>query len=326
MSFTFRNLKRLGSRVAVTIPTDEGGLLGRECPEKSCLGYFKLKPGTGLVGEGLPCHCPYCGHSAASDQFWTKEQVEYAQSQVFRKVSDAFHRDLKQLEFNKPARGAFGIGMSLKVTAGHPVPIRHYREKALETHITCAECTLQYAIYGVFAFCPDCRAHNSSQILEMNLSLVRKQVSLCEQVDDAELRRRLLEDALENCVSSLDGFGREACRVRAEQSTAPGKCESVSFQNIARAAKRVGELFGVDLQAAVAAEHWELAQRGFMKRHVVSHRAGVVDQQYLDETNDPTAVVGRLIPLEAGEVARLAAATMEIGAALVRLLPAPVKK
>ena len=326
MSFTFRNLKRLGNRVAVSIPTDEAGFLGRECPQQSCLGYFKLKPGTGLVGEGLPCHCPYCGHSASSDHFWTKEQVEYAQSHVLRKVGEAFQRDLKQLEFSAPARGAFGIGVSLKVTGGRQVPIRHYREKALETHITCSGCTLQYAIYGVFAFCPDCRMHNSTQILEMNLSLVAKQVALCAQVDDAGLRRRLLEDALENCVSSLDGFGRETCRVRAPQSSAPEKCESVSFQNLERAAKRVRELFGVDVQMAVGTESWEVAQRGFMKRHVVSHRAGVVDQQYLDETNDPSAIVGRLVPLEEGEVARVAAATLEIGSALVRLLPIPAKK
>src|SRR5205823_2856890 len=137
------------------------------------------------------------------------------------------------------------------VTERQPTPVRRYQEKALETHITCANCTLEYAIYGVFAFCPDCREHNSVQILEMNLSLVAKQVALSDQVGEPELKRRLLEDALANCVSSLDGFGRETCRVRADQSAAPDKCENISFQNLGRAAKRAVELFRADLQAAV---------------------------------------------------------------------------
>jgi len=29
---------------------------------ESCLGYFKITPGTGLKGP-TPCHCPYCGYS-----------------------------------------------------------------------------------------------------------------------------------------------------------------------------------------------------------------------------------------------------------------------
>ncbi len=326
MSFDFRNLKRLGSRISVSIPKDEDGLLGRECPEPECLGYFKLKPGTGLTGDDLPCHCPYCGHGAPTNQFWTKEQIEYAKSHALRQIGDAVHRDLKQLEFNHPARGAFGIGMSLKVTGGRPAPIRYYREKALETHVTCASCTLGYAIYGVFAFCPDCRTHNSQQILEKNLGLVAKQVGLSEQIEDADLSRHLLEDALENCVSSLDGFGRETCRVRADRSTAPDKCESVSFQNLTKAAKRLADLFGVDLQSAVAPAKWELAHRGFMKRHVVAHRAGVVDQQYIDETHDTSVVAGRRVPLDSREVSGVAEATMEIGTKLVRLLPPPTTK
>jgi hypothetical protein len=82
MSRRFRNLDAMGSQVSVSIPTDERGLLGRECPVPECLGYFKVKSGTGLTGPGLQCHCPYCGHVADPNSFWTKEQIEYAQSVV----------------------------------------------------------------------------------------------------------------------------------------------------------------------------------------------------------------------------------------------------
>jgi hypothetical protein len=61
MSFSIRHLKRLEEGIHIQIPSDEDGLVGRECPQSDCLVYFKIKLGTGLKGEGLPCHCPYCG-------------------------------------------------------------------------------------------------------------------------------------------------------------------------------------------------------------------------------------------------------------------------
>lgn len=323
MTFDFRNLNRLGQRISIPIPKDETGFLGRECPEEQCLGYFKIKPGTGLTGSDLPCYCPYCGHKDSPQRFWTKEQIEYAKSMAMREIGEAVHKDMKQLEFDHPPRGPFGIGISLKVTGGRLLPIRHYRENELETQVTCATCTLDYAIYGVFAFCPDCGARNSAQILRKNLDLVGRQVELLQKIEDAELRRHILEDALENCVSALDGFGREACMVRAARSSAPKKCEHVSFQNLPRAAQRTGELFGINLMESVPPQKWAIAHRGFMKRHVLAHRSGVVDQQYIDETGDSDAIVGRKIALDPGEVRDVAGATLEIGTALLRLLPNP---
>jgi len=38
-------------RLKVTLPTDDEGMVGRECPQ--CKQYFKIKPGTGLAEIGL---------------------------------------------------------------------------------------------------------------------------------------------------------------------------------------------------------------------------------------------------------------------------------
>jgi len=146
-------LSRLGSQIRISLPPDEEGLIGRECPVAECEGYFKLEPGTGLKGENLPCHCPYCGHKADSDKFFTKAQVEYAKSVVLSQVTGTLLKDLKALEFNHRPRGGFGTGVSIKVT-GQSTPIRRYREKQLETEVVCKKCTLRYMIYGVFGFCP----------------------------------------------------------------------------------------------------------------------------------------------------------------------------
>lgn len=295
------HLRHLGNSISIAIPQDADGLTGRECPDSDCEGYFKVEFGTGLKGENLPCHCPYCGHTASHDQFWTKEQIEYAKSVALGKITDAFHKDLKELEFDYKPRGAFGIGISLKVKPGRPISIHYYREKRLETEVVCGNCTLRYSVYGLFAFCPDCGQHNSLHILDKNLEVIEKMLDLAAGADK-ELAEKLIENALEDCVSSFDGFGREICRVHSQKAANPAKAEEMSFQSLEGVRRRLSELFSLDLAEGLTAEEWEAAVRGFQKRHLLSHKMGVVDDDYIRKSGDAQAVVGRKVSVSAEEV------------------------
>jgi len=299
------HIRRLGKSISIPIEADENGFTGRECPQPDCEGYFKIELGTGLKGEGLPCHCPYCGYVAGQDQFWTKEQIEYAKSVAIRQITDALHKDLKKLEFDHRPKGSFGIGISMKVKPGRPSPIHHYREKQLETEVVCASCTLRYSVYGVFAFCPDCGQHNSLQILAKNLEVVGKMLDLASGAEKA-LAEKLVENALEDCVSAFDGFGRELCRVHASRARNAAKAKKMTFQNLEGARIGLRDLFAIDLSAGVAPEEWSAAAIAFQKRHLVAHKLGVVDQDYITKTGDSRAVVGRKIGIGADEVKELA--------------------
>jgi len=300
---------------------DAEGYFGRECPNPDCLGYFKITPGTGVQGPA-PCHCPYCGHTGEHNTYWTQEQLEYAKSVALRRVSEAVLKDLKAMEFSyHPPRGTFGIGFSMKVE-GRPHPIRFYREKRLETEVICDHCTLRYAIYGAFGFCPDCGVHNSQQILDKNLELAQKQITLVGQVD-AALADHLTGNALEDAVSSFDGFGRETCRVRAASSTSPARAENLSFQNLAGARQRLQDLFGIDLAAGLTSDEWNFACRCFQKRHLLAHSMGVVDEAYLRATADPEAIVGRKVVIRPEEVTALVALLRKLGSGLLARLPSP---
>ena len=300
MSFNTRNLDRLGKQLSIPINADEDGYLGRECPVEECLGYFKITPGTGIKGPA-PCHCPYCGHSGDSNTFFTQEQIEYAKSIALRQFTDALHQDLKSMEFNHPPRGGFGIGISLKVTQGARHPIQHYREKELETEVICDACTLRYAIYGVFGWCPDCGIHNSVQILSKNFELARKELSLAETVEK-DLADHLIGDALENVVSAFDGFGREICLRKGFE---------IRFQNLPGARRNVQEKFGFDFADGLTAEQWQYVSRVFQKRHLLAHKMGVIDDEYVQRANDPGAVAGRKVQVSPNEV-RSSIETIEI--------------
>lgn len=298
------HLRRLGNGISIPIPADEDAFTGRQCPQPECKGYFKIEFGTGLTGEDLPCHCPYCGHTDGYDHFWTKEQIEYAESVAMRKITDALHKDLKRLEFDHKPKGAFGIGISMKVEPGRPTAIHHYRERQLETEVVCVNCTLRYSVYGVFAFCPDCGEHNSLLILDRNLEVVGKMLDMASRAEGA-LAERLIENALEDCVSAFDGFGRELCRLHAKRSRNPTRAAKVSFQNLERAKSDVLTLFGVDISAQVTPDEWRSAIQGFQRRHLIAHKMGVVDQDYITRTGDPQAIVGRKVAIGADEVRAL---------------------
>ena len=295
------HLRRLGNSISISIPAEDDGFTGRECPQSDCEGYFKIEFGTGLKGEGPPCHCPYCGHTAGHDHFWTKDQIEYAKSAAMRKITDALHKDLKKMEFDHKPKGMFGIGISLKVKSGRPIPIHYYREKQLETDIVCSNCTLYYSVYGIFAFCPDCGQHNSLQILDKNLELVVKMLNMTATAE-AEVAEHLVGNALEDSVSAFDGFGREICRIHAQKSADPAKAERVSFQNLEGARQNLTVLFGFDLSADLTAKEWKAAVQAFQKRHLLSHKMGVVDDNYVRKSGDAQALAGRKIRIGADEV------------------------
>lgn len=304
-SLSLNNLRNLGGRINVPIRPDEDGYLGKECPIPECLGYFKVTPGTGITGPA-PCHCPYCGHTGDHKTFFTREQIEYAKSVAMRRVTDAVHQDLKSLEFEHRPKGAFGIGISLKVEPSSPRPIRWYREKKLETEVVCDACALRYAIYGVFAWCPDCGTQNSLQILQKNLELAKKELILAAAAE-RDLAEHLIGDALENAVSALDGFGR--------QVSSQGQDE-IRFQNLQAARRKVQERFGFDPSASVEATEWEAVCCAFQKRHLLAHKMGVVDEDYPEKVNDPRAVVGRKVTLTAEEVSSVIGIVERLGRCL----------
>jgi hypothetical protein len=289
--FNAENLSRLGNQMTIPIEADEDGYVGRECPAADCLGYFKITLGTGIQGPA-PCYCPYCGHKGESNTFFTQEQIEYAKSIVLKKITDALHQDLKSLEFEHKPKGLFGIGLSLTVKASPPLPIRYYREKQLETEVICGGCTLRYAIYGVFGWCPDCGIRNSFQILKKNLELASKELALTDTLDK-DMADYLIGDSLKNVVSSFDGFGREICA---------NKGADIQFQNLVSARRRVHDTFAFDFANTLEPNDWAIACRVFQKRHLLAHKMGVVDEEYLKKANDPQAILGRKISIAPDEV------------------------
>jgi hypothetical protein len=293
----------------VRIVPDEEGYLGRECPK--CERYFKITPGTGLEGTSH-CICPYCGERSDGSDFLTRAQLDYAKSVALQEFSSTLLHELKQHEFTSRPSGPLGIGISVKVEGGE-IPIEPYQERTLETEVVCDRCGLRYAVYGVFAYCPDCGVRNSIQVLAKSLAFAGKQLDLA--ATDSDHAERWTAEALASAVSAFDAFGRETCLLHAGRATDATKAQNVSFQGIGKAAENVRKLFGIDLTAFVSADEWRAIVVAFQKRHLVAHRAGVIDEQYIAQSGDTSAEAGRKIRVDQAEVRNLLALLSQIGTA-----------
>lgn len=79
------------------LPVDSDGYLRRQCPR--CARPFKWfhdqeQPAEQL-SELILYYCPYCGEPSSSDQWWTDEQVDYAQGLASIEAMRLVERELR---------------------------------------------------------------------------------------------------------------------------------------------------------------------------------------------------------------------------------------
>lgn len=289
--------------IPVRLAVDSNGFFGRECPEEGCKKYFKILPGTGLKGTNH-CICPYCGHRDTNDKFFTEDQNKRIHSAIANAANDIVLRELKKLEFDIKPRGSFGIGLSMRVEDVVPEPLHIYSEKNLETDITCGNCTLKYAVYGVFAYCPDCGEPNTLQIFHENIKVIHKAIEKAKSADP-KLAQNMIENAFEDCVSTFDGFGRELCSLHSTKSKFPDKIHKITFQNLDGAKENFKIQFEVDLEQGLTDQEWNVANISFQKRHVLSHRLGFIDEEYIRRSGDTMAVLGKKVSITSDDVLAL---------------------
>ena len=277
--------------------------------------------GTGLAGIE-DCYCPYCGSHDHNSNFHTDAQIEYAKSVALDSIMSEFDSSISKMQqnirkFNRKSQGLLNLTMRVDRT---PRRVVIPADLKLETYVECANCTLKYGVYGVYAHCPDCGRHNAVQMLENNLETSGKLLELADGLVDADdtLVDKLISKSLTDVVASFDGFGRAICETFASKSSNPSQAEKIRFQNLIGARTSIRKYFGVDLAGGLTLSEWEMVIRCFQKRHVLEHKSGVVDEEYKAKADDgeaiAKAIVGRKVNLSLDEVRRLIDVVRKLGA------------
>ena len=184
--------------------------------------------------------------------------------------------------------------------------IRESAPSELDTHSLCNHCGVRFAVDGVIVRKPCCSIENPREWMAQ--AVHRVSVRLTDNPERYEL-----ETMLEFLVSTFDGTMRKSLEIAndnaskfeandpnhpfIEQMRALPKMSS--FQNLVAARARLLPT-GWDMAAQVS--DWHALVKLFQKRHTVAHRLGVVDQEYLDKTGDPTSTLGKRVALSRDEI------------------------
>jgi Zn finger protein HypA/HybF involved in hydrogenase expression len=273
------------------IISDSTGMLGRSCP--TCKSYFR----TDWFGT-KDTHCPYCTHHGHKFEFMTRNQLKFLEE--YRKAFlDAFKQEgvstidldevIKKLSDNKPEW--------------------HYVEEKQQMSIKCPECKTRFDILGIYGKCPKCEKSNHLNIISSKLDDLQAQFYRTDEaLKDRHIREDEWKKLLSFCVAEFEALANHLRKQLMRIPKTPKRksdLTNLSFQNILKANDCLLNWFGFDVLNNIQTEDRAFMNRMFNYRHLIIHKASVVDQEYLDNTNDKSVRLNQEIRVRSKEIKRL---------------------
>lgn len=315
-----RELKTLerGVRIPITLPLDDEGYLDRICPAVSCQAEFKvLFQDWREKVRDEQVYCPTCRYEASASEWNTAEQREHIKSRAIAHVQNIIHRALSDdaRAFNRRQQPGF-IQLSMSAKRGSPpiiMPID--AAKAMRQRFICEVCSCHYASIGAAFFCPACGYNSVIATFNQTIETVRNIVSMTASVRtvlattfDEDIARDSMRYMIEDNLGRLVGAFQIYAETLFERlpKAAPIKRRKNVFQNLIESSSLWRTAVGKGYEDMLSAgELSELAML-FQKRHLIAHRNGVVDQDYIDKSGDKTYAVGQRMVIHETTVLRLA--------------------
>jgi hypothetical protein len=304
--------------VSVGVSADEKGYFDKECPSETCLFRFKVKAEDWTRLEaGSQIACPMCRHCAATNKWYTTEQVEKAKAKAIATLQGAINRAMRDdaRKFNqRPPRNSF-IKMSMKVTGGErtsdiEVPIE--AAEAMELEITCESCSTRFAVVGSAFFCPGCGHNSAERMFDDALRKIDVKVSNVDVVRDA-IERQTGKDAaavtarsmLESCLP--DGVVAFQKHCEALYAKLPGAKPAPinAFQRLHDGSELWHAAVGHGYLDWINTGELRTLSIMFQRRHLLAHAEGIVDAKYLGNTSDAEYVAGQWIVVRPNDVRQM---------------------
>jgi hypothetical protein len=231
--------------------------------------------------------CPFCGHEAASDSWWTHEQIEKAKEAAFaevkHRVNSAMRQDAERFNRQQPRRSF--ISMSLRVDAKpKEVVLPAAATDPMQLKIKCPECACRYAVIGSAYFCPACGHNAADLVFIQSLGTIRATLdnlsAIAAGLPDRDLTentvRLLTEDSLQRLVTAFQRFAEALYDKKPGQP----KLRRNAFQNLEEGSRHWKNAFGNGYDVHLNPEELARLNRGFQQRHLLAHREGLVDADY----------------------------------------------
>ena len=283
-------------KLSIELPMDPDGMIARECPSENCLpAYFKVKPGTGVIGQ-TEAFCPYCFQKAEPGNFATTTQADYMEQIGMREALGGVDRMVKNaLDLDSSGRKKIEGGLlSIEISydPGPLPPLWHPLGEELRRDLICPKCGLEHAVFGIAVWCPDCGSDIFLQHVSKEYDVVKLMLS---DVDNRRERlgsrvaARDIENALEDTVSIFEAVLRAMTRRRLLLHLPPVDVEEVlkkignKYQSISLAAETALKELDLPLFETLNDDEIKTLRVTFEKRHPITHNLGIVDRKYLEK-------------------------------------------
>jgi uncharacterized Zn finger protein (UPF0148 family) len=329
-----RDLKKLerGVSVPVEIPLDEQGHMDRRCPSAECRSEFKVlfEDWRDKVRDDV-VYCPICRHEAVATEWNTAAQEEYkrrvAVAHVRKVVNNAMQQDARDFNSRQPRGGLISMSMSVRPGATS-ILIPPQAAEAMRQAFVCEACGCRYSSLGAAFFCPAC-GHNSAQTTFTtaiqtvqasirNLQAIREAVEAAlDKEAAANTTRDIIENGLVKLVASFQRFAEATFHALAAAPTI--KVRKNVFQNLGESSKLWKDAAGKGYEDILGADEMVELSLFFQQRHLLAHREGIVDQEYIDKANDRVYSVGQRLVIKEASVLRLAQLVEKLAAHLKTL-------
>lgn len=313
-----------GQKISVPVPidADEHGYIDRQCPSEDCEFLFKVNNDDwSEIFKDEAVWCPQCRHEAPADQWFTNEQIEHAKSEATVMMQDQIDKALISgaQKFNRSQPKNSFISMSMKVTGGamrtYAIPAK--AAEAMQLKILCESCSAHFAVIGCAYFCPAC-GHNSVtrtytdslrkiSVKKNSVDVIRQALIETTGKDEAELTCRSI---IETCIS--DGVVAFQKYCEGLYST-HGEPPFNAFQRLEQGSVLWESVIHKGYSYWLT--HDEISQLNilYQKRHILAHNEGIVDDKYIEKSNDNSYKVGQRIVVSKKDVEILLSCLEKLG-------------
>jgi uncharacterized Zn finger protein (UPF0148 family) len=308
-----RTIKALnGQQISIPNPTetDAEGYIDRECPNDECQFVFKvLGDDWRDIVRDEEVFCPLCGHAAPAKSWFTTEQAEWVKKAALQHVNNqinrASERDAKAWNRRQRPGGFLTITMQAR-SRPEPVLLPLAATDPMRLKIGCSQCNCRYSVIGSAYFCPSCGHNAADQAFGQSLDKIRASLDILPTLratipdkDTAENTvRALIESGLQSAVTALQRF-MEA--LYADDPSRP-KARRNAFQNLEEGSQLWQRVIGAGYDRHLPAAELSRLSRYLQMRHLLAHRDGLVDADYVAKSGDMTYREGQRLVVPAAAV------------------------
>jgi len=319
-----RTIKELdGTKLSISgaVNADEDGYIDRECAGPECKFTFKIHQDDWRDKvRDEEVFCPFCGRTDNSNAWFTEEQVKYAKraalAQFKHKIGDAMRCDADN--WNRRLQRSSFLKITMQVKGAHrEVLIPATATEPMRLKIGCPSCQCRYSVIGSAFFCPACGHNSAEHVFHQSLETIRTTLSAIPEIrasiEDKDVAentvRVLIENSLQNAVTAFQRYAEALF----SHHPAPPKARRNVFQNLTEGNLLWQEAYWRNYGDHLDQAELERLQRYFQQRHVLTHREGLVDQEYVDRSGDRTYQPGQRLVIQKVSVGDCVALIEKLG-------------